>query len=275
MINRALLFLLLFVVLDTSAQEVYELWPGVVPGQKSPKADDEVKPDRGDGVTRLTNITNPAITVYEGVTDKQKRIGLIVCPGGGYQHLAIDKEGTEIAAWLNELGYTAFVLTYRVPDNLEGAIQDLRQSITWVRHHKDRYSIDADKIGTIGFSAGANLSVWCQSSLNMGTVEERSAATQNFQLLIYPAGYDEGPRNSLTPGLIINKFTTPTFIFATADDKYANSALVLAKALRDAKIPVELHLLPEGGHGYGLRAGNTAATTWPDLAARWLTTFAE
>ena len=90
-------------------------------------------------------------------------------------------------------------------------------------------------------------------------------------MLIYPAYLDQGQNKTLTPELELSKETPPMFIFQTADDQYGNSALVMAGALRDAKIPVELHILPFGGHGYGLRPGSLAGETWPLLAEKWLT----
>ncbi len=96
---------------------------------------------------------------------------------------------------------------------------------------------------------------------------------QNFTILIYPAGLDEGANHSLTPGLSINHDFPATFIFSIADDRYANSALVFAAALRNANIPVELHMISEGGHGYGIRKGNVAAETWPLLAENWWKTL--
>ena len=92
----------------------------------------------------------------------------------------------------------------------------------------------------------------------------------DFSLLIYPAYLDKGENRSLTPELMVDKNTPPAFIFAAADDEHGNSALVMATALRDASVPVEMHLLPFGGHGYGLRQGNIAAETWPVLAETWL-----
>jgi len=92
----------------------------------------------------------------------------------------------------------------------------------------------------------------------------------NFAMLIYPAYLDKGENRSLTPELKVDQNTPPMFIFATADDTHSNSALVMATALRDNKVPVSLHLLPEGGHGYGLREGNPAGITWPKLAEKWL-----
>jgi acetyl esterase/lipase len=89
-------------------------------------------------------------------------------------------------------------------------------------------------------------------------------------MLIYPAYLDQGPGLTLTPELQLSKEVPPIFIFQTADDQYANSALVMAQSMRNGKLSVELHMLPEGGHGYGLRTGKIAAETWPGLAEKWL-----
>ena len=128
----------------------------------------------------------------------------------------------------------------------------------------------------MGFSAGGSLSARAatlasnKTYLPIDKIDSLSCRP-DFALLVYPAYLDLGNNRSLTPELIVNQQTTPPmFIFATADDTYGNSALVMTTALRDAKVPVELHFMPKGGHGYGLRPGNIAAETWPGLAEKWL-----
>jgi acetyl esterase/lipase len=152
---------------------------------------------------------------------------------------------------------------------------DIQRAIRIVRSGAKKWEIDPDKIGVIGFSAGGSLAAVAATRFNEETYAtidqiDALAARPNFALLIYPAYLDNGENRSLTPELTITDKTPPTFIFATADDRLANSALVYAGALRDSKIPVELHLLPVGGHGYGMRKGNAAAETWPKLAEVWL-----
>ena len=136
-------------------------------------------------------------------------------------------------------------------------------------------NLDANKIGVLGFSAGGSLSARASTLFKPGILSKIDAIDEissrpDFAILIYPAYLDQGENKTLTPELIITKNTPPMFLFATADDSHANSALVMAGALRDHKISVELHLLPEGGHGYGLRPGNTAGETWPLLAEKWI-----
>jgi acetyl esterase/lipase len=251
------------------------LWPGQVPGETTAKHDPIQTDNTSGNVIRITDITNPALVVFEADKAKKNGSSVIVCPGGGYSILAVDKEGYEIANWFNSLGYTAFVLQYRVPQKQEGAFMDIQRAIRIVRSKAKEWDINSDKIGVIGFSAGANLAAHLSTRfkekpyLGIDGLDDLSAQP-NFSMLIYPAGMDRGENRSLTPELTISDKTPPTFIFATTDDKYSNSALVMAGALRDAKIVVEVHLLPEGGHGYGMRKGNVAGETWPKLAEIWL-----
>ncbi|MDD4645998.1 MAG: alpha/beta hydrolase, partial [Bacteroidales bacterium] len=202
-------------------------------------------------------------------------IGIVVCPGGGYEILAYDLEGTEVATWLNSLGITAFVLHYRVPGNRTGALQDAQRAIRIIRDKYVNQAPHLKKLGIMGFSAGSSLSARVSTRYPDKTYEPVDTADQlsakpDFAMLIYPAYLDQGPERSLTPELKIDAQTPPMFIFQTADDVFGNSSLVMAQALRDKKVPVELHILPAGGHGYGLRTGNRAGETWPELAAAWL-----
>ncbi|NND06606.1 MAG: alpha/beta hydrolase [Saprospiraceae bacterium] len=257
-----------------------ELWPGLVPGKSTEKSAPIIKPNRGDEVTRITNITDPTLRIYPASVATANGMGVIVCPGGGHRHLAIDKEGYEVAEWLNTLGITAFVLTYRVPDQVNGAIQDLHRALRLVRQSAAKWNIHLDKLGVIGFSAGAHLAVLADrvsSKPQYPTVDEVDdlSCKQNFTMLVYPGLLTKGPDDRLNPDALPGRDTPPSFIFATADDRLAGSALVYAKALRQNRTPVTLHLLPEGGHGYGLRPGNLAAEAWPKLAADWLAQLAD
>jgi len=272
------LFILLSFLICTEcvSQEVMELWPNAVPGATVQKGEPTTKPDQGDAVTRITDVSNPTLTHFPAKGQMKSGVSVVVCPGGGYQHLAIDKEGSEIAKWLNSIGISAFVLTYRVPNQEAGAIQDLQRAIRTVRGNAAEWELDPNQIGVIGFSAGANLAVWSQVKENMTTYPKADnfddlSCAYNFSMLIYPARFDSGPNRSLTSGITIPDNAPPTFIFASADDTHANSALVMAGAIRDAGNPIELHLLPEGGHGYGLRSDNAAGAFWPILATKWLT----
>lgn len=267
-----LLFALITISIAQTRDTLY-LWQGEVPGSSVPKLDPVITPNTSGNVTRITDVTNPALIVFEPKASLRKGTAVIVCPGGGYNILAIDKEGYEVAEWLNTLGFTAFVLQYRVPKKQTEALYDLQRAMRMVRSKAPKWGVE--KIGVIGFSAGGSLGARLATRFAENTYQttdpiDSASSRPDFALLIYPAYLDNGENRTLTPELTVNSNTPPMFIFGTADDTYGNSSLVMAGALRDHKVPVALHLLPEGGHGYGKRPGNIAAETWPGLAEKWL-----
>jgi acetyl esterase/lipase len=273
-------FSLLLLIMVTEAsfaqkKDLVHLWPGKVPGEAKEKNAAVTGASENDNIIIIAEVTDPAFEVF--LPDKSVKNGaaVIICPGGGYQILAWDLEGTEIAAWLNKNGYAAFVLQYRVPQKRDGALQDVQRAMRIIRNDASKYGVDPDKIGVMGFSAGGSLTARTSTLFNKKTYTSVDKADSlscrpSFAMLIYPAYLDQGPGLSLTPELQISSATPPMFIFQTADDQYGNSAIIMAQSLRNAKIPAELHLLPAGGHGYGLRPGNYAAETWPGLAEKWL-----
>jgi acetyl esterase/lipase len=271
------LFCIIMSSFSSMAQEhpVIHLWPGSVPGETAAKHAAVPTPDSSRNVIRLTDVTDPILTVYTpkaGATNLHT--GIVVCPGGGYSILAINLEGDEIAQWLCGMGYTAFVLQYRVPQKEKGALQDVQRAIRIVRSRAREWQLGTH-VGVLGFSAGGSLGARAATLYeqhNYMPVDEADALScrPDFAVLIYPAYLDRGPQHTLTPELAVNEKTPPMFLFATADDPHSNSALVMAGALRSAKVPVELHLYAQGGHGYGLRPGNPAAEAWPALAGKWL-----
>jgi acetyl esterase/lipase len=265
---------LFFVSQEIFAQSIdtIYLWSGSIPGATEPKHAPVPTTDTSGGVIRLTDVTNPALIVFKPVKSTDKGNSIIVCPGGAYKYLAINIEGYEVANWLNKQGFTAYVLQYRVPGKREEAFIDIQRAIRIVR------SCTSGITGVIGFSAGGNLCAragidFAEESYAITDSIDSISCRPDFVLLIYPAYLDEGENRSLSPNLHLNKNIPPMFIFQTADDMYGNSSLVMAAALRKNKIPVELHLLPSGGHGYGLRTGNIAAETWPHLAEIWLKNY--
>jgi acetyl esterase/lipase len=268
---------LLLLSISTYAQkrEIIYLWPDKVPGELKEKQPPVIDTSKNDKILRFDEVTNPAIEVFLPEKAIKNGSAVIVCPGGGYKILAYDLEGTEIAGWLNKLGFTAFVLQYRIPDKKEGALQDVQRAMRIVRNNPQNWNIDPEKIGVMGFSAGGSLSARASTLFNKKTYppvdkSDSLSCRPSFTMLIYPAYLDQGPGFTLTPELEISKEVPPIFIFQTADDPYGNSALVMAGALRNAKLPVELHFLSTGGHGYGLRPGKVAAETWPLLAEKWM-----
>lgn len=246
------------------------IWPDKRPAEVVLKKG-KMKQEMGDDdILRIQQMPVPTLQKFPVVKSPKGKV-VIVCPGGGYQILAVNHEGTEIAQWLNALGYTAYVLRYRVPDNREGALQDVQRAIRIARAENP-----SKQVGVMGFSAGASLTARAATRFQLPSYTatdetDTQSARPDFAALIYPAYMDEGEHHTLTPELTITEQTPPFFVFQTADDPYGNSALVISQALRNHKIPVQLHIYEKGGHGYGLRANLAeAASKWPKLMEEWL-----
>jgi acetyl esterase/lipase len=266
--------LLLIAQRSYSQTDSLYIWPDAVPGEIKPKSQ-PVPATLDDGSIRVIEITNPFIAVFEPAKDKKNNKAVLVCPGGGYVRLAVHKEGYSIAEWFADLGYTVFVLQYRVPDKRDGALQDVQRSLRLIRHHASKYGIDPANVGAIGFSAGAHVvarAAMAEASQTypVQDVADKQSGRPDCMMIIYPGYLDGGPNRSISPELKATADVVDTFIFQTMDDGSAPSAFALALALRNAKANVELHMLPEGGHGYGMYHGNKAAETWPGLLQTWL-----
>ncbi len=277
-IKPLIICIYLFIPGSVNAQEVIYLWPGKVPSESKPRAEPVISDNNRGGVTRIAEVTNPLIRVFEPAKGKGNGAGIVICPGGGYSILAIDKEGYEVADWFSNIGYTVFVLQYRVPQKQEGALMDIQRAIRTIRYMAGQWDLDPNRIGVMGFSAGGSLSARASTLFDKQSypvIDEMDSIScrPDFAILIYPAYLDKGENNTLTSELNVTPATPPMFIFVAADDKHANSSLVMAGALREAKVPVELHVYPAGRHGFGMRPGNKAAVTWPGLAQKWLQDF--
>ncbi len=276
--KKALTVIIGFLISQVNYSQVSDpvyLWPDKVPGETEEKHEPRVHENNSGNTRRLTDVTDPAFLVLQPEVSLQNGAGVIVCPGGGYNILSWDKEGLEIGEWLNSQGITAFVLQYRVPKKREGALMDIQRAIRVIRSRAGDWNLEVEKIGVIGFSAGGSLCARASTQYNeaaYSSIDEvdKLSCKPDFSMLIYAAYLDAGENKSLTPELKVDENTPPMFLFATADDKHGNSTLVMAGALRDAGVPVEAHLLPIGGHGYGARDGNPAGETWPGLAEKWL-----
>lgn len=246
------------------------IWPDKRPAEVTLEKG-KMKQEMGDDdILRIQQMPVPTLQKFPVVKSPKGKV-VVICPGGGYQILAVNHEGTEIAQWLNALGYTAYVLRYRVPDNREGALQDVQRAIRIARAENP-----GKQVGVMGFSAGASLTARAATRFQLPSYTatdetDTQSARPDFAALIYPAYMDEGEHHTLTPELTITEQTPPFFVFQTADDPYGNSALVISQALRNHKIPVQLHIYEKGGHGYGLRANLAeAASKWPKLMEEWL-----
>lgn len=199
---------------------------------------------------------------------------MIVCPGGGYGYVVIDKEGTEIAAWLNSHGISALVLKYRNPNNREGALQDLQRALSLTRARAAAWNIDPKHLGTIGFSAGGNLAAKASTSFEQRTYPAVDSADDescrpDFAVLVYPAYLDD--RNGhVSPDLNLKANIPPTLIIHSEDDKtYVPGSKLYHATLEEAQVAHEFKLYPTGGHGYGLHC-EREAKSWPEYALAWL-----
>lgn len=272
------MFVLLILMITncfSQSNEVIHLWPGKVPGEDSLKHPARMYPDTSGKVIRITDITDPIITVYVPSGKQKTDAGIIVCPGGGFKYLAVNIEGEEVAKWLNQIGITAFVLQYRVPRKETGALQDIQRAFRLIRSKASEWKLDTHKIGVIGFSAGGILSARAGTSFNKASYIpvdkiDSLSCRPDFALLIYPGSLTVKPDYKLMTELMVHKNTPPMFLFATNDDAIG-IPLSLAYALHRARVAMELHIYPKGGHGYGLRKGSPAAEACKMLAEKWLT----
>ncbi len=266
------------------------LWPNGAPGAAAnpPAEVDTTKPTdnliAGRPLVRLGNVSNPTITLY-APDGSATRPAVVVFPGGGYQILAIDLEGTEVCDWLNSINVACVLVKYRVPNSgpypkSPAALQDAQRAVGLVRHHAAEWHIDPDRVGVLGFSAGAHLAAALSTHFDKRLYDSIDAADQlscrpDFALVIYP-GYLANAAEHMAPNADINPTakTPPTFIVQAEDDPvHVENATVYFLQLKAAKVPAELHIYAEGGHGYGLRRTKQPVTTWPDTAKIWLQTI--
>ncbi|MGA2482554.1 MAG: alpha/beta hydrolase [Candidatus Acidiferrales bacterium] len=263
------------------------LWKGQAPGEKGtigPEHDVTTDRDRtaaGKRITRITNVTVPTLTVYLPPPDKRTGAAVLVFPGGAYRYVAIDIEGTEICDWLNSIGVAAILVKYRVPAR-EGLppyalpLQDAQRAMGMVRAHAAEWGIDPKRVGVIGFSAGAHLSAALSTSFEKRTYDRIDEADDlscrpDFAMLLYPGSVLVPGSDKLSAELQVKANAPPTFIVQTEDDSVrVESSLGYYAALKAAKVPVEMHLYPSGGHGYGLRPSADAVSTWPARAQDWM-----
>jgi acetyl esterase/lipase len=266
---------------------VLPLWPDVPPGEKAmPNLEhNTTKPtDRlvaGRSVIRLADVSMPTISVYPAHGPKPTGAAVLVCPGGAYNILAADLEGTEVCEWLNSIGITGVLLKYRVPKKgaLEKhtiAFQDGQRAMGVIRSRAKEWHLNPRRIGVIGFSAGGHLAALLSDNPEPRTynrVDEADAhgCRPDFTLLVYPAYLTEKDSQKIAPELTINSNAPPTFMVMTEDDPLrVESVLAYAGALKQAHVPYELHVYPTGGHGYGMRPTKDRVTAWPKLAEGWL-----
>ena len=261
------------------AGETIPLWPASAPGEKGDIGEEQEQPGRpGDNTIRLTNVTRPTLDVFLPPPEKNKGAAVVICPGGGYSILAFNKEGTEVAEWLNSIGVAGIVLKYRVParkgrERFDAPLQDAQRALGIVRQRAQGWHIEPDRIGVLGFSAGGHLAATLSNQYAKRTyprVDEADdlSCRPDFAALIYPAYLVKGKGdNTLAPEVSVTSKTPPTFLAQTEDDGVrVECSLFYYLALKEAKVPAEMHIYASGGHGYGLRPSASTVSTWPQRA---------
>lgn len=230
---------------------------------------------------RLGDVTTPSLSIYRPAKSNSGST-VVVFPGGGYRILAWDLEGTEICSWLNSIGVTAVLVKYRVPEpaglpRYAEPLEDAQRAVGLVRFHAREWHIDPNRVGILGFSAGGHLAALLGNRFAKRTypaVDEADQAScqPNFSILIYPAYLSVGDKGEeVAPEVAVTAQTPKTFIVqAENDHPFVEGTLLYYRALERAKVPAEMHLYAEGGHGYGMRPSAARVTGWPKLAEAWL-----
>ncbi|MEJ7666675.1 MAG: alpha/beta hydrolase [Hymenobacter sp.] len=273
---------------------VLPLYSGAVPDSKP----SQVREVSEEGGNQISNVVQPTLTVFMPDRAKANGTSVIICPGGGYARLSMGKEGYDVARRLNELGVAAFVLKYRLPndqsqpDKSLAPLLDAQQALRMVRQLAPKYSLNPERIGLMGFSAGGHLAATAGTHFaqpagpNPGPASVRPA----FLVLLYPvisfsdSLMHKGSRDNLlgatpTPDhlrdysdeLQVSAQTPPTFLVHAEDDNVVpvQNSIVFYQALHRRQVPAEMHLFPKGGHGFGL-TNSTTPTHWVDLLKNWM-----
>lgn len=286
---RTLLAMLLLSSIGMAADKptVIDLWSGKPPGETGeigPEKENPPPPKENPPIKRLTNITKPTLTIFRPAKEKDTGAAVVIAPGGGYNILAFDLEGEEVAQWLNTIGVTGIVLKYRVPrrpdqpkDQAPSVAQmDAQRAISLVRYKAKEWNLDPKRIGMLGFSAGGHLTAWTATNFDKRRYDatddiDKESCRPDFVVLVYPAYLTQKDSLALAPEIRVSKDTPPTFFAHAADDPVkAENSVAMFLELRKVKVPSELHVYTSGGHGYGLRPGKAPVLTWPARAADWL-----
>lgn len=281
------LLLLIISSLAIGQDHILPLWAGDIPNSKP--SDLREQSEKSDAL-RISNVQHPSIEVYLPSKSHSTGKAVLICPGGGYGILAYDKEGTDVARWLNGHGIAGIVLKYRLPEDMsnitphQSPLMDAKQGIALIRQNADKWNLNPDQVGVMGFSAGGHL------ASTLGTQYD-SASRPDFMVLIYPvvtmkSDYTHmGSRNNLlgekpdsqlvndySAELNVTASTPPTFIIHSEDDRAVpiENSMQLYLALKDKQVPAEMHTYANGGHGYGLAVGKGRLSDWPQLLASWI-----
>ncbi|MCE7061554.1 alpha/beta hydrolase [Dyadobacter sp. CY343] len=277
--------------------ETINLWPeGKVPNFKSSDIQEKSETD-ASGILRISGVTVPTMTAYIAPKEKATGAAVVICPGGGYGILAASHEGSDFAKWFNDRGISAFVLKYRLPNakamehQHEVPLMDAMQAMKLVREGAGKWNIGKNKIGVMGFSAGGHLAATLSTHHNMGP-KATPDAKPDFSILLYPVISFQptishgGSRDNLLGSekseelikyysneMQVSDQTPPAFLVHAMDDTGVpvENSIQYYLALKNKKIPAEMHLYPKGGHGYGMRTeGKGSLANWPAALEGWL-----
>jgi acetyl esterase/lipase len=259
-------------------------------------------PEGAPGALGTAEKDRPALIVHQPAPEKTNGCAVVICPGGGYQHLAMSYEGNDVAEWFNKFGVTAFVLRYRLaPDyHYPSQMLDVQRALRIVRAKADDWRIDRKRVGVMGFSAGGHLASTAATHFDHGKPEssdpiERQTCRPDFAILAYPVitmtgkyGHTGSRKNllsehpdaelarSMSNQTQVTNETPPTFLFHTSEDTVVppQNSVMFYLALREKGVPAELHIYEKGRHGLGLGEKDPklafALRTWPDLLHNWL-----
>jgi acetyl esterase/lipase len=290
--SRFALALALAIAAPAFSQTTLPLWPGTPPGAPNVAAGqqetDTTKPTdnmiAGKRVARIGFVSKPTLAFYPAPADKNSGATVVVFPGGAYQIVAYDLEGTEVCDWLNGIGVNCALVKYRAPNagpfpKYTQDLADAQRAVRIVRQHATEWQIDPRRVGVLGFSAGGHLVAVLGAHASDPVYPPIDAADKlnarpDFTLLIYPGYLVLDDTHIIRPEVKPGALTPPSFLIQAEDDTVrVENSLVYYEALKQAKIPAEMHLFANGGHGYGLRPTRLPVTHWPELAATWLHTL--
>jgi len=269
---------------DPPAPRTLNVWPGPPPGEEGSIGEEKASRNSSGTTTSLTNVTNPTLTVYRPDPEKDTGAAILVFPGGGYNSLAWDHEGEQVARWLNTIGVTGAVLKYRVPRRPgtprevppPQALMDAQRAVSLVRSKADDWGVDPKRIGVLGFSAGGHLAAWVSTNSDKRDYESIDKVDSvdcrpDFAVLVYPGGVVKRGTDQLAPEIRVTSQTPPMFFVHAGDDRVSpENSILLYLALKRAGAPAELHVYASGGHGFGMRPSPNPCATWPQRCEDWL-----
>jgi acetyl esterase/lipase len=298
-IKTALLFISLGMSLSVLSQKKeIPLWDKVPDEIASKEYSEKIVTDKNGIAEDVRKVTLPTLTAYFADAEKSNGTSVMICPGGGYGMLAINKEGFKVAEWFNSLGINAFVLKYRLPSDLimknktVAPLQDAQEAVRLVRRNAVKWKLNPNKIGIMGFSAGGHLAATLSTHYNdnVYTPSDTTSAKPNFSILIYPViSMQEGITHQGSKDNLLGKNagnestekysnekqitadTPKTFLVHATDDKAVpvENSINYYLALKKEKVSAEMHLYENGGHGFGLGTKGTN-TSWPQTCEKWL-----